>query len=99
MPKYLTTWETDPSRAPVDPKERGALWGAMVAMVKQQMSDGVTTDWGAFVGENRGYAIGEASALEVSKLLQQFFPYITFETHELLSIDQMGELAQSLAEG
>ncbi len=99
MPKYLVPWETDTSRVPVDPKERGAMWGAMVAMVKQQMSDGVTTDWGAFVGENRGYAIGESSALEISKLLQQFFPYITFETHELLSIDQMGELAKSLAEG
>ncbi len=99
MPKYLTTWETDPSRVSVDPKERGAMWGAMVAMVKQQMSDGITTDWGVFVGENRGYAIGENSALEISKLLQQFFPYITFETHELLSIDEMGELAKSLAEG
>jgi hypothetical protein len=99
MPKYLITWETDPNRVPLDPKERGALWSGMVAMVKQQMKDGITIDWGAFAGESRGYAIGENSAVELSKLLQQFYPYITFETHDVMTIDEMGEVAKSLQEG
>ncbi len=98
MPKYLTTWETNLNRVPLDVKERGALWSGMVAVIKQQMSNGDITDWGAFVGENRGYAVGENSALELSKLLQQFFPYVIFEVHEVMSVDEVDELAKSLAE-
>jgi hypothetical protein len=97
MPKYLITWETDPDRVPLDLKERGALWQGMVAAVKQQMADGVTTDWGMFPGEGRGYAIGESSALEMSKLLQQFYPFVIFEAHEVLSIDDLDEMAKSLS--
>jgi len=98
MPKYLITWEVDPNRVPLDLKERGALWSGMVAMIKQQISDGITTDWGGFVGENKGYSVGETSELELAKLLQQFYPYVLFEVHQIASIDDIAELAKSLTE-
>ena len=55
MPKYFMTWEIDPTRVPTDMKERAALWGGMVEMIKQEMKEGITTEWGCFVGEAKGY--------------------------------------------
>ena len=100
MAKYFMSWEVDASRAPVDPKERGALWSGMVEIVRQQIRDGITTDWGCFAGETRGYSIGSSdrTALDMSKTLQQFYPFITFEVHEVMSIDDIGELAKSMTE-
>lgn len=98
MPKYFMTWEVDPSRAPVDPKERGALWSGMVEMVKQQMKDGTTLDWGCFTGETKGYSVGSQSAVDLAKTLQQYYPFVIFEVHEVMSVDDIGELAKSLTE-
>ena len=98
MPKYFMTWEVDPTRVPTDPKERGALWSGMVEMVKQEMKAGITSDWGAFVGEARGYSIGEQSVLDLSKTLQQFYPFVTFQVHQVMSVDEVAELAKSLTE-
>ncbi len=98
MPKYLVTWEIDPTRVPIDLKERGALWGGMLEMVKQQIKDGITSDWGAFVGEGRGYSIGEQSEVDLAKTLQRFYPFVTFQVHQVMSVDKMAEVAKSLTE-
>ena len=98
MPKYFMTWEVDPTRVPTDPKERGALWSGMVEMVKQEIKAGITSDWGTFVGEARGYSIGEQSVLDLSKTLQQFYPFVTFQVHQVMSVDEVAELAKSLTE-
>ena len=39
MAKYFITWEVDPNRAPVDPKERGAAWLMMAEMVKKDIQE------------------------------------------------------------
>ena len=97
MPKYLIMWEVDPNKAPVDPKERGALWAGMVEMIKQEMKDGITVDWGCFTGEARGYSIGNNDALNLSKELQQYYPFVTFDVHQVMSVDDIGEVAKSLS--
>ena len=96
MPKYFMTWEVDPTRVPIDPKERGALWSGMMEMVKQQIKDGTTTDWGAFTGEARGYSVAERSQIDLAKTLQQFYPFVTFQVHQVMTIDEMAEVAKSL---
>ena len=98
MPKYVMTWEVDPTRVPIDLKERGELWGGMVEMVKQEIRDGITTDWGCFVGEAKGYSVGEQSEIDLAKTLQQFYPFVTFEVHQVMTIDEMAEVIQSLTE-
>jgi len=98
MPKYFMTWEVDPTRVPTDPKERGAMWLGMTEMVKQEIKAGITSDWGAFVGESKGYSVGEQSVLDLSKTLQQFYPFVTFQVHQVMSIDEVAELAKSLTE-
>jgi hypothetical protein len=98
MPKYLVLWEVDPSRAAVDAKERGALWSGMIDMVKQDIADGTMLDWGCFVGETNGYTISDESEVELGKDLQRFFPFLTFTVKQIASLDQIAEVARSLAE-
>ena len=98
MPKYLVTWEVDPTRAPIDPKERGAMWGMMVDMIKQDLKEGREEDWGCFVGKTGGYSISERSEIDIAKDLQRFYPYVTFEVRQVMTIDEMAEVIQSLTE-
>jgi len=98
MPKYLVLFELDNSKVPIDPKERGESWGAMLDMVKQDIKDGVILDWGTFLGENRGYIICQASERELEKYLQQYVPFIIPKVYRIMSVEQIAELAKSLTE-
>ena len=42
MGKYLVLWQLDPSRLPVDPKERGTGWGVLMEMVKKDLEKGTS---------------------------------------------------------
>ena len=96
MPKYFMTWEVDSTRAPTDPKERGAMWAGMLDMIKQDMKEGKISDWGSFPGESRGYSISEQSMLDLSKNLQRFYPFVDFQVHQVMSVDEVAEVAKSL---
>ena len=96
MGKYLVLWEMDSSRAPADRKERGVAWSPLVGMVKQDLKEGRVKDWGAYSGEPKGYAIFEGTHVELGKYVQQYYPYSTFEIHEVGSIDIVGEVLKSL---
>ncbi len=98
MPKYLVLWEVDPSMVSVDPKERGALWVGMTDSVKQDIKEGKMSDWGCFVGETSGYSVGEQSEVDLAKDLQRFYPFLTFKVFQVMSIDQIAEVAKSLTE-
>ena len=98
MPKYFMLWEVDAARAPVNPKERGAAWASMLNMIKQDMKDGKISDWGSFAGEGKGYSVSTMTELELAKSLQRFFPYVTFQVHQIMSVDQTAELARSMME-
>jgi len=98
MPKYLVLFEIDNSKVPIDPKERGESWGTMLDMVKQDIKDGVTLDWGSFLGENRGYMVCEGSEMELEKYLQRVVPFVDFKVYRIMSVEQMAELAKSLTE-
>ena len=37
MGKYLVLWEVDQTKIPIDPKERGAGWSFLMAMVRQDI--------------------------------------------------------------
>ena len=98
MPKYLVLWEADPSKQPIDPKERGAALSALLDMVKHGIKEGTTIDWGSFLGEDRGYSISEVSEMELEKKLYRYAPFITFKVHRVMSVEQLAELAKSLTE-
>jgi hypothetical protein len=98
MPKYFMTWEVDPTRVPTDAKERGAMWSMMTEQVKQDLAENKEEDWGCFVGETSGYSISERSEIDLAKDLQRFYPFVTFKVHQVMSVDEVAELAKSLME-
>jgi hypothetical protein len=97
MGKYLVLWEVDPSRVPVDAKDRGAAWSLLTEMVKQDLKSGKVKDWGAFVGEINGYAIHEGTEIEVGSRLVQYAPYVQFKVHPIASVDQVVEVIKSIS--
>lgn len=92
MGRYLLLWELDRTKVPVDPKDRGVGYKMLVEMVKQDMKDGKTKDWGSFVGEFSGYSITEGTEVEIMNRLQQYFPYVYFKVHPVASIAQVEEM-------
>jgi hypothetical protein len=96
MARYLILWEIDESRTPIDPKERGNAWGVLLEMVKNDIKKGITKDWGSFVGENGGFAVFEGTEVEVELALQQYVPYVTFQTHAVGTVDHVSEVIKAL---
>ena len=97
MGKYLVLWEVDQGRVPVDAKERGAAWGLMMEIVKKDIQAGISKDWGAFVGEINGYAVAEGTEAEVANMLMQYTPYVSFETHPIASVAQIGDIIKKMS--
>ena len=97
MGRYLSLWEIDESKIPVDPKERGGGWSLFMAMVKESLEKGVTKDWGAFVGETSGYSILEGTEVEVGSYLQKFVPFVSFKLFPIASVSQVEEVIKSLS--
>jgi hypothetical protein len=95
--KYLGLWEIDQTRIPVDPVERGNLFLLMLNMVKQDMESGKTKEWGGFVGELKGFFVAEGSEVDISLMLQQYVPYVSFKLHAAMIFGQVEEYAKALA--
>jgi hypothetical protein len=89
MTKFLLLWETDISRAPLDPKERLAGWTTLLNMIKDDLESGKLKDWGEFPGEHAGYAIVEGTEQDVLTGTERYVPYVRFETHSVLSLSQV----------
>jgi hypothetical protein len=96
MAKYLLLWEVDLDKVPADRKARAALWGPMVQMVKQQIKDGTTKDWGVFAGGLQGYSVTEGDEMTISESVQKYLPYVTFDVHPIISVDQMAQVIEDL---
>lgn len=92
MAKYLYLWELDKNKIPVDPKERGAGWQLLIDAVKRDFDKGLMKDWGAFVGEHKGYFVAEGSELEVGLAIEQYVPYVSFKAHPVSTVSQIDEL-------
>jgi hypothetical protein len=97
MGKYLVLWEIDRSRVPVDAKERGTAWGLLMEMVKKDIKAGITKDWGSFVGETNGYVVSEGTEVEIGNALMQYAPYVSFKTHPIASVDQVGDIIKKMS--
>jgi len=96
MPRYLLMWEIDQTKIPINPKERGAGWAALMNMVRQDRERGINKDWGEILGTARGYAVYEGSELDVAKALQQYVPFARFQVHPIASESQVNEVIKGL---
>ena len=96
MARYLMLWELDQTKVPADRKERAALWTPMVQGIKKRIAAGRTKDWGCFAGGMKGFSVHEGNEMTVSDAVQSFLPYVKFEVHQIISIEQLEELVESL---
>ena len=96
MGRYLVHWEVDQTKIPIDPKERGGGWAALMAMVRQDLEKGVISNWGAFVGETNGYMVMEGTELEVMTSIQRYVPFCIFRVQPVSSESQVNEMIKAL---
>jgi hypothetical protein len=96
MGKYLTIWEADESKIPVDPKERKAAWQMAMEMTKQDMKDGKVKDWGVFLGQVRGFSISEGTEEEVQAISMKYVPFFRFQIYPLISMDQSTAIVNAM---
>jgi hypothetical protein len=97
MPRYLMEWELDATKIPVNPQERAAAWLPMLQMVKQDMQSGVIKEWGAYIGELKGFGVGEGSEEAVASMNQKYIPYVRFTAHPFITVDQMEKLMKEMS--
>ena len=96
MAKYLLLWEMDNTRTPEDLEERKTQYRSFQDIVRRQMKDGEISDWGACVGEMKGFCIIEGSAEDVHKLVLRWIPWVSFQTKELLAIEQVVKATEAM---
>ena len=96
MGRYLVIWEVDQAKTPIDPKERGAGWSMLMAMVRQDHEKGLISSWGNFVGETNGYMVIEGSEVEVMNAIQQYVPFVIFDVKPVASEEQVNEMIKAL---
>ena len=97
MAKYLMLWNLNRALMPVDPKERGAGWGMLMEVVKDDMAKGVIKDWGVFTSQGAGYCLMEGTNVEIMKSTEQYDPYVFFEPHPIATYDETLEMVKHLA--
>jgi hypothetical protein len=96
MATYLMIWEMNKALVPVDPKERGQGYSLLMGMVKTDKEKGILKAWGNFVGESSGFCLAEGSEVQISKMVQQYNPYVNFKTHPCASFEQTQEMINAL---
>jgi hypothetical protein len=96
MGRYLLLWDLDPTKIPVDIKERGNGFTMLLDMVKEDMKAGKTKDWGVFVGEFAGYSVTEDTEVELMSRLQRYAPYVHFKVHPIGSVAQVEEMIKAM---
>ncbi|MCC6368303.1 MAG: hypothetical protein IT165_32665 [Bryobacterales bacterium] len=89
MAQYLLLWEHDNTRIPEDLEKRKAQHQGFQDIVRQQMKTGEISQWGGYAGETKGFCIVEGSAEDVHKLTGRWVPWVSFQTREVLSIEQV----------
>lgn len=97
MAKYLMLWELDRNKIPVDPEERAAGWKPLINLVKQDLEKGIIKDWGAFLGEMKGFLIAEGEDLAINMMIQQYTPYAYFQTFPIAPVGLVEEMVNTLA--
>ncbi|MBT3225258.1 MAG: hypothetical protein HN580_20190 [Deltaproteobacteria bacterium] len=96
MAKYLVLWEADENKIPVDVEERKAGWLMAIEMSRQDINEGVTTDWGGFVGQTSGFSISEGTHEDVMKTCLKYIPFFRFKVIPFGSMDSVEAAIKAL---
>ena len=97
MGRFLVYWKTDMSRVPEDPKEQVSLFTKLAEMVREDLKNGSTKDFGIFLSGHEGYTIEEGTEQEISLSILKYSPYIICKVFPFLSVDQLQENLKALS--
>jgi len=97
MGRYLLLWDLNLSLVPIDPKDREGGYKLLMGLVRQDLERGMTADWGCFVGEESGYCIVEGSEVDVMNMVQQYSPYVIFQSHPIATEAQVNEMIKAMS--
>jgi len=84
--KSFALWEMDMSKVPADPQANGALMMKMNEGIKQWLKDNPGSEWGEFIGENKGYCISNMGPQDVMKACLMYNPYVVFKVYQAADI-------------
>ena len=97
MARYILLWELDTTRTPDDPKERQKQWRTFQDMVVKQLESGEFKDWGLYIGGGKGFAIVEGTEMDAARITNIYFPYVTFDVRQIISIEQAIENTKAMS--
>jgi hypothetical protein len=84
MPRFMVSWEANPSAWPTDPKQILAILEGATSGGDQLLKAGAAKELGWFTPQ-KGYGIFEAdSKARVLGMVQGFFPYYTQDVREIV---------------
>ena len=93
MTKYLILWKMDQNRIPEDPEEWIKRDEKFMSMVKDDLENGKTLEWGMFAGgRTAGYAICEGTDLEVTMENMKYIPHMKMKSYPVLGPTQVEEM-------
>ena len=92
MTKFLTLWEIDRTRIPDNPEEQLQYWAMLLNMIKEDMKNGRTLDFGMFAGGYKGYIIREGTELEIQTEIVKYIKFTKYRTFPILEISQLEEM-------
>ncbi len=95
MTKFLTLWELDRTRIPDSPEEQMQYYAMLQNMIKEDMKNGKTIGFGAFVGGFKGYVIREGTEQEIHMEISKYAKFTRYKTYPFLEIDQLDEILKA----
>ena len=92
MTKFLTLWELDRTRIPDSPEDQMQYFTMLMNMIKEDMKNGKTIGFGAFVGGFKGYVIREGTDQEIHMEILKYSKFTNHKTFPFLEISQLEEM-------
>ncbi len=85
MSRYMTLWTMSPTAPwPTDPAEALQLNERFWAGMDDLMKKGEITDFGWFLDNKSGYAIGEGDAVKTFTIINMFSTYFDMTVEEII---------------
>jgi hypothetical protein len=92
MVKYIVSWKTVNARLPDNDEMRLKLETRFLETVRNSMKFGKLKEFGIFPYGNVGYAVFEGTETELAVEALKYAPYIEFEIHPVIGVDQYLEI-------
>ncbi len=95
MTKFLTLFELDRTKIPDSPEEQMQYYAMLRSMMKEDMENGKTKEFGAFVGGLKGFVIREGTEQEVEMEIGKYVKFTNYKTYPFHDINQLEEMAKT----